>query len=134
MKILSPRVHGYIDYAAAVMLFLAPTLFGFGGVPATICYVLGAMHTVMTLLTAYPLGLAKLIPFPVHGGIEVFVALFAFASPWLFGYSHVDAARNFFIAAGISLAVVWLVTDYRAAQGTTPSYGVRYGSERRSFS
>lgn len=134
MKILSPRVHGYIDYAAVVLLFLAPTLFGFGGLPATLCYALGATQAVMTLLTAYPLGVAKIIPFPIHGGIEALAAVFAFASPWLFDFSYVDAARNFFIATGVLLAVVWLVTDYRSAYAATPSYGVRYGSPRRSFS
>jgi hypothetical protein len=134
MKILSPRVHGYIDYAAVVLLFLAPTLFGFGGVAATLCYILGATQGVMTLLTAYPLGLAKIIPFPMHGGIELLAAVFALVSPWLFNFSHVDAARNFFIVASIGLGIVWLVTDYRAAQITTSTYGYRYGSERRSFS
>ena len=57
MKILSPRVHGYIDYAAAVMLFLAPTLFGFGGVPATICYVLGAL----LIKLIFPIGVTRSI-------------------------------------------------------------------------
>jgi hypothetical protein len=133
MKILSPRVHGYIDYAAVAMLLLAPTLFGFGGLAATVCYVLAAAQGGMSLLTAYPLSIAKVIPFQVHGAIELLAAIFAFVSPWLFGYSHVDAARNFFIVSGVALSIVWLVTDYRSAYTATPSYGVRY-SERRSFS
>jgi hypothetical protein len=133
MKILSPRVHGYIDYAAVLLLLAAPTLFGFGGVAATLCYVLAALQGGMSLLTAYPLSVAKIIPFQVHGAIELLAGIFAFVSPWLFGFSHVDAARNFFIVSGVALSIVWLVTDYRSAY-TTTSYGVRYTSERRSFS
>src|SRR5688572_24617192 len=115
MKFLDPRVHGYLDYAAALLLALAPWLFGFGGTPAVLCYVLAASQLGMSLLTAYPLGIAKVIPFPVHGGVELIVAMFLVVAPWLFGFAGVDPARNFFIAAGLGLGVVYLTTDYRAA-------------------
>jgi hypothetical protein len=134
MKILSPRVHGYLDYAVVALFLLAPTLFGFAGVAASICYILAAVHAGMTLLTAFPLGIAKIIPFTVHGALEVGVSLFLLASPWLFGFDYVPAARNFFIASAVALGLVWLATDYRAAQATsvTTRYGI--GAERRSFS
>ena len=116
MKFLDPRVHGYLDYAAVLLLALAPWLFGFGGTPAVLCYVLAASQLGMSLLTAYPLGIAKVIPFTVHGGVELAVAIFLVVAPWLFGFDGVDAARNFFIAAGIGLGFVYLTTNYRAAQ------------------
>ena len=134
MKILSPRVHGYLDYGVVALLLLAPSLFGFGGAPATICYVLAVAHAAMTLMTAFPLGIAKIIPFSIHGAIEVVASVFLVAAPWLFNFAHVLAARNFFIASAVMLGVVWLVTDYRSAYTPTSSFGVRYGSERRSFS
>lgn len=114
MKTLSPRVHGYIDIAVVAVLVLAPTLLGFGGRPASLCYVLAAIHTALTLLTAYPMGVLKMIPFPVHGGLEAVVAPLLVASPWLVGFAHVPAARSFFIASGLSLAAVWLLTNYKA--------------------
>ncbi|WP_437291377.1 SPW repeat domain-containing protein [Sorangium sp. So ce406] len=131
MKILSPRVHGYIDYAVAALFLLAPSLFGFSGFAETLCYILGAVHVGMTLLTAYPLGAAKVIPFPVHGALEAVVAVFLVAAPWLFNFDEVNAARNFFLASGVAVALVWLVTDYRSAYTTTAA-GVR--PEHRSFS
>jgi hypothetical protein len=134
MKILSPRVHGYLDYGVVAMLLLAPSLFGFAGTPATICYVLAVVQAAMTLLTAFPLGLAKIIPFSIHGAVEALTSVFLLASPWLFDFAHVLAARNFFIASAVMLGVVWLVTDYRSAYSPTTSHGVGYGSERRSFS
>ena len=134
MKILSPRVHGYLDYGVVALLLLAPSLFGFAGVPATICYVLAVAHAAMTLLTAFPLGLAKIIPFSIHGAIELLASVFLLAAPWIFEFSAVPAARNFFVASGVALAVVWLITDYRSAYTTTTAYGVGYGPERRSFS
>lgn len=115
MKILSPRVHGYLDYVVVALLFLAPTLFGFAGIAATLCYVLGAAQLGMSLLTAYPLGIKHLIPFTVHGGVEVAVTIFLFVAPWLFGFSADHDARNFFLASGVGLGVVYLITDYKAA-------------------
>lgn len=134
MKILSPRIHGYLDYVLVALFLLAPTLFGFAGVAATLCYVMAAVQAGMSLLTAYPLGIAKIVPFPVHGALEAAVTVFLFASPWVFNFSYVDAARNFFIASGVLLALVWMVTDYRAASVPTRSAGMHYGAERRSYS
>ncbi|AUX42859.1 hypothetical protein SOCE26_042940 [Sorangium cellulosum] len=133
MKILSPRVHGYIDYAVAALFLLAPSLFGFGGLPETLCYVLGVVHAGMTLLTAFPLGAAKLVPFPVHGGLEAAVGVFLVAAPWLFNFDEVAAARNFFLATGVAVGLVWLITDYRSAYASTAA-GARYRPEDRSFS
>lgn len=115
MKILSPRVHGYLDYAVVLLLALAPTLFGFVGTPAALCYVLAILQLGMSLMTKYPLGLAKLIPFTVHGGIELVAAIGLIAAPFLFGFSELDGARNFFIGAGLALGGVWLTTNYKAA-------------------
>ena len=113
MKILGPRPHGVIDYLAVVLLALAPTLFGFGGIAATLCYVLAVVHLVMSLVTAYPLGVAKLVPFPIHGGVELVVAIFLVAAPWIFGFADLAAARNFFVASAAALLLVYLLTNYR---------------------
>ena len=129
VKMLSPRAHGYLDYLFVALLLLAPTLFGFAGIAASISYILAALVAGLTLLTAYPLGVAKIIPFPLHGAIEAVASVFLLASPWLFDFAVVPAARNFYIAAGVLLAVIWLVTDYRAEQALPG--GVRF-TERRS--
>jgi len=117
MKVLNPRSHGYLDYAAVALLALAPTLFGFTGMAAAICYFVAVVQLGMSLITAYPLSLAKLIPFTVHGGIELGVAVALALAPWLFGFSHDDAARTFFIIAAVGLGLVVSVTNYRAADG-----------------
>lgn len=115
MKYLNPRVHGYIDYIAILFLFLAPSVIGFSGLPATLFYVLGIAYLAMVLLTAYPLGLVKLIPFPVHGMVEVIAAIGLVLLPWIAGFADFSAARNTYLFAGIVLFLVWLTTDYKAA-------------------
>ena len=114
MKILSPKSHGVVDYAAVVALLALPSLFDFSNTPATLCYLLAATQLVVSLLTRYPLGLIKRIPFPLHGYYELVTALLLVPMPWLFGFSNEDAARNFFVISGASLFIVWLVTNYRA--------------------
>lgn len=115
-RVLNPRIHGYIDYVIVAVLALAPSVLGFGGIAAALCYILAAAQLGMSLLTAYPLGAAKIIPFPIHGGIELAAGIVALLSPWLFRFSNVPVARNFFLVAGISVVVVWGLTNYKAAE------------------
>lgn len=119
MKILSPTVHGVLDYVVVLLFALAPTLFGFTGLPATVSYVLASVHLVMTLCTAFPLGIIKLVPFPLHGGIEVAVVLALAVIPWALGFADVPAARNFFLSAAALIALVVVLTNYRGATATS---------------
>jgi hypothetical protein len=115
MKVISPRVHGMLDYGTIALFALAPTIFGFEGTYATVCYVLAAGYLVITLLTDFPMGVARMIPFPIHGGLELVSGLVFLASPFLFGF-HDDnvVARNFFIGMGILFLGTWMLTDWRA--------------------
>jgi hypothetical protein len=126
MKILSPTVHGYLDYIYGAMFLLAPTLFDFVGTPATLCYVVGAAQIGLSLMTRYPLGAVKWLSFPAHGAYEFGVSILLIASPWLFNFSTVEAPRNFLVFAGILLLGVWATTDYRRlavdASGTSDRF------------
>jgi hypothetical protein len=135
LKVLNPKLHGYIDYAAVLVLALAPTLFGIGGIAATLCYVMAAAQLSMSLITAYPMSVAKIIPFTIHGGVEVVVAVALVAAPWLFGFAGDDAARNFFVISGIALAFVYALTNYRAADKYRRHHGATGGAfNQRSYS
>jgi hypothetical protein len=112
MKVISPSAHGVLDYVTVVAFALAPTVVGFSGLPATICYVLAAVHLVLTLVTAFGAGVAKLVPFHLHGRIELVVSLVLIVLPWLLGFAGVLAARWFFVGAGVVIFLVWLLTAY----------------------
>lgn len=115
-KVLSPKTHAILDYMLAILFILSPMLFGFGGVAATWAYLIGIAYLAVSLLTQYPLGALKLIPFPVHGVLESVMAAVWIIMPWLFGFANIAAARNFFIIAGIALLLVAFLTDYKAAE------------------
>ncbi len=121
---LSPRAHGFIDYASVVVLLLAPSVLGFGGLPAALSYFFAAALLGISLITAYPLSVAKIVPFTVHGYIEAASAVFLVIAPFLLGFSDVPAARNFFLVGGISLGLVFLVTNYLGAERPARSAGI----------
>lgn len=131
MKILSPRVHGYVDYAFVLILALSPTLFGFMGTAAALCYVLAILQLGMSMMTSYPLGMTKVIPFTLHGFIELLSAVGLVLAPYLFDFWEVVPARNVFIAFGVALFGVWMTTDYKAAMPGWEREAAGY--ERRSL-
>lgn len=116
MKILSPRAHGYIDYLVVVGFLGGPAVFELDGLPATIAYVLAVVHLLLTSVTDFPMGLVKLVPFPLHGLIEFAVSIVLFALPWVAGFSDVEMARNFYVGAGASVLLAFLISDYTAGR------------------
>lgn len=109
-KLLDGRKHGYIDYAYGAVLLLAPTLFGIRESAGALCYMMGAAVLILSLLTRYPLGAIKAIPFTAHGWVELVAAFFMLASISLFGFEGV--AYNFFMVMSIAVMAVWFLTDY----------------------
>ena len=112
MRTLSARAHGFLDYVTVVGFVLAPTVVGLGGLPKWICYVLAAVHLLLTLLTNFPLGATELIPFTLHGLIELLVSIALVFLPWLLGFADYAAARYFFVATGATIFIVWALTEY----------------------
>ena len=117
MKSLSPKVHGCIDYLASAVFALAPAIFMIEGVTRAVmgCYVISGGLLLVSLMTRYPLGVVGVVPFSVHGALEIIGAPVIVAYPWIAGFDHVGPARNFYIIGGVAVFLLWLITDYRAA-------------------
>jgi hypothetical protein len=89
MRIIPTRIHGMLDYGMGVLLMVAPWLLGFadGGPEQWVPVLLGAGVILYSLLTNYELGVAKIIPMPVHLWIDVAGGVVLAASPWIFGFA-----------------------------------------------
>jgi hypothetical protein len=131
MKFINPKIHGILDWAVIVVLLIAPSLFHFVKEAATVSYVLAAVYIVMVLATAYPLGLFKLIPFTLHGAVELVLSPILVAMPWIAGFSYDTTSRYFYIVAGIALLAVWAFTDYKAADIAYGKKGIDIGQKGR---
>lgn len=117
MKLVSPRVHGVLDYLFAALFLLAPAWLDFATRTGRIsAFVIGGTILILSLLTRYPLGVLRVVPFPVHGRIEFVASLALIALPWLGRFQDAIVARNFFVGTGVVLFGLWLVTDYKAAE------------------
>jgi hypothetical protein len=121
-KPLKPLPHAVADYAMAGMLLAAPWLFGFSrNKRATANAVAsGAAVLGLSLLTRYPLGLYKLIPFKVHGHIEAAAGAVTASAPWVLGFSHNRRATIAHVASGLATLAVYAVTDYDSPEQYRP--------------
>src|SRR3954469_21750980 len=131
MKFIPPKIHGYLDYAVILLLIVAPSLFKFVSEASKVSYTLAFVYLVLVLATAYPLGLFKVIPFTVHGTIELILSPILVAMPWIAGFKYDDTSRYFYIIAGIALFLVWLTTDYKAADLAYRKKGLDIGDTGR---
>ena len=81
-----------------------------------LAYALAIIHLVMTLVTDFPLGVVKFIPFTIHGWVERVVGPVLIIVPFVLGFSTNVVARNFYIAIGVVIVLVGLVTDYKGTE------------------
>jgi hypothetical protein len=84
---IDATLHGVTDYSAgATLTTIFPRLANIEGTDsARQVRVAGAVHAGYSTLTAYPLGLVKLIPFKVHLGLDAIGALALAATPFVTG-------------------------------------------------
>ncbi len=89
MRFVSTRIHGVMDYLVGLSLTVVPYLLGFadGSAAQWIPIILGVAILGMALMTDFELSVVRLIPMPVHLGIDVAGGLLLLASPWLFGFA-----------------------------------------------
>jgi hypothetical protein len=113
MKVISPRMHGYLDFLTVALFLLAPTLLGLSQVPAMLAYSLAAIHLMVTLASDFPFGIVKIIPFTVHGWIERLVGPSLIAVPFILNFATEEAARNFYITVGLVIIIIGMLTDYQ---------------------
>jgi hypothetical protein len=80
-------LHGVVDYSAGTLLMTAfPRLAGISGTRAgRQVRIAGAVHAGYSTLTKYPLGIAKLIPYPAHLAMDAVGALALAATPFVTG-------------------------------------------------
>lgn len=118
MKVISPHMHGYLDFVTVILFLLAPTLLGLYQLPAFLAYGLAVVHLIVTLASDFPFGIVKIIPFTVHGWIERIVGPTLIAVPFVLGFSSDETARNFYMAVGVVIIVIGVLTDYKGQAKT----------------
>lgn len=104
--------HGILDYALAIILAIGPSIAGFAGRQARWCYIFAAVLFVLALLTQI-----KFVRLPAHAAIELLLAILLILMPWIANFSRGVNSRNFYVAIGLLMIVLWALTDFRGRRG-----------------
>src|SRR5437762_6751140 len=109
--------HGILDYALAIILAIAPSTIHFAGRQALWCYLFAALLILMAVLTQ-----AKFLRLAIHGVVELVLACLIVVLPWVAGFERGVLSRDFYVAIGLLMIVLWALTDFRGRRGV-PSAG-----------
>lgn len=123
MKPLAAKQHGVIDYLTGIVLLASPWFFQFSHLSDNATYtmvLIGSIVLLLSLLTNYPLGILKLLPFPAHGFTELICAIVLLFSPWVMGFVNITPAFNIAIIVAIAYLGVISITNYNAFQASHP--------------
>jgi len=115
---ISPNTHAMLEPFMAVLIIVAPWLFGFSDVDdaKAICIVVGAVMLVAGAMTDWRYSLAKLIPLRMHFMTDLLLAAVLILTPFIFGFSDEGGATRFMIIIGVLEAITALSTRWDPAE------------------
>jgi hypothetical protein len=128
VKLLPAWFHAFADYAVGVLLIVvALANNGSAGAVAT-GVVVGAVVLLVSALTKYPLGIVKVLPFPVHSAGDYLAAALLIGAPFALNFADAESGiAAFYVVMGIAVLAVSLITNYQyspkrqqTAAGTRP--------------
>lgn len=128
---ISPTTHGVLDYATVITTAAMPHSLNFPTSARRACMALAATYSALSLLTDYPLGLKRVIPFKAHGAAEVALGAALPAMPWVLGFARNSVARNFFFGLTALTALVASFTDWDAVDEKRRTRSLSRSSDRR---
>ena len=98
----SARLHGLAEYLLGGFFIASPFIFGFDATAATAIGIVGGIALILLAATAQTgPSLSGIVPVALHVVLDVVVAAFLVASPFLFDFSDEAAPTGLFIGAGV---------------------------------
>jgi hypothetical protein len=112
--VLPAWFHAIADYAVGILLIVVAIAVGGSGKAVATGVVVGAVVLLVSALTKYPLGIAKVLPFTVHSGGDYLAALLLIVSPFALNFHSTDSGLTaFYIVMGVAVLAVSLITNYQ---------------------
>jgi hypothetical protein len=117
VRVLPAWLHAVADYAVGLSLIVVAALAGAAGAEGkavAIGVVVGAVVLIVSMLTKYPLGVAKVLPFTVHSAGDYLAAALLIVSPFALDINDAEPGLTaFYVIVGIAVLAVSLVTNYQ---------------------
>jgi hypothetical protein len=115
-KMISPRVHAALDYAVAGSFLLMGALLWKRNRRAAIGSLLcGGATAAVSLLTDYPGGVRKVIPYTMHGQIDTGLVALTAAMPRLVSIEN-DREAKFFARQAVAKTAITAMTNFDRVQ------------------
>jgi hypothetical protein len=107
-------VHAMIEPVIALLLILAPFIFGFSdNDTATLVSIAAGVIVLLTgMTTRWSLSLVKLIPLDVHRMLDLGLGVLLILSPFVLGFSDESTPTIFLIVIGLGEIVAALATNW----------------------
>ena len=119
VRLLPAWLHAVADYAVGAVLILAALVAGGTAGAAATGIVVGATVLTVSMLTRYPLGVVKVLPFQVHSAGDYLAAALLLAAPFTLHFRHSDSGLTvLYLVAGIAVLAVSLITNYQYSPRT----------------
>ena len=114
VRLLPAWLHAVADYAVgAGLIIIALAVGGTSGAVGT-GVVVGVTVLVVSMLTRYPLGVFKVLPFTIHSAGDYLAAALLLIAPFALNFTGSDAGlAAVYVVAGIAVLAVSLVTNYQ---------------------
>jgi hypothetical protein len=126
VRFLPAWFHAIADYAVGITLIAVAFIVGGTGAAIATGVVVGAVVLLVSMLTRYPLGVAKVLPFTVHSAGDYLAAALLVLAPFVLGFTDTDGGlAAFYIVAGLAVLAVSLVTNYQYGSNREWSEPVR---------
>src|SRR6476646_1408797 len=102
VRLLPAWLHAVADYAVGgLLIIVALAVGGSNGAVAT-GVVVGAVVLVVSMLTKYPLGVVKVLPFTIHSAGDYLAAFLLLVAPWALNFADGDTGLAvFYVVAGV---------------------------------
>ncbi len=110
MKIITKRIHAFLDYPVAIALIVLPFLLGLGtsnALALQLSVTTGIAAFILTLLTNHHLGAFKVISYQIHLIVDFIVAIVFISVPIFFPFKAIDA-YYYWINGVVILTVITL--------------------------
>jgi len=107
-RIITPRVHGLLDYMSAIVLILAPSVLEFNEVSPYaywLSVIAGVILILYSLMTDYDFSIGMLIPLKTHLVIDFSAGVLFILWPFIFDFTDLVLAYYLVMGFGILLVV-----------------------------
>jgi hypothetical protein len=114
VRLLPAWLHAIADYAVGLALVVVALASGASAGAVGTGVVVGVTVLIVSMLTKYPLGIAKVLPFTVHSAGDYLAAALLLAAPWVLNFAEGDpGVTAFYVVAGLAVLAVSLITNYQ---------------------